>query len=263
MQDPVNVKTCLHKFCNKCIERYIRVEKKECPTCRTAIGSRRLLRKDNKLSEIIEHLIPNLEDYQTFEQQEVERNIKAISKSEGHMKKMQEMRKIRERQFRAELEERKDQKTPKTRGSATPRRMEPRARPVHRQRDPPLPMSGRGYRQSKRQKTEEEKPEINIKFKLKQLSSVAKYPSNPKPGERIMQMMLLETNDGICLKHLTKYIRMKTRGLEIADNQISYFVRGKEDPSQFDKITSYDTSLKELKQAYWNSEKIQSVYFML
>mmetsp|Transcript_34745 Transcript_34745/g.34399 ORF Transcript_34745/g.34399 Transcript_34745/m.34399 type:complete len:116 (-) Transcript_34745:666-1013(-) len=32
MDDPVNVKTCLHKFCNKCIEKYIRVKKKECPT---------------------------------------------------------------------------------------------------------------------------------------------------------------------------------------------------------------------------------------
>ena len=260
MQDPVNVKTCLHKFCNKCIERFIRVEKKECPICRTSIGSRRLLRKDNKLREIIELLIPNLEEYQTYEQEEVERNIRAISKSEKHRKKMMEIQKIKERQFRAEIEERKEQRTPKVK-TPTIRRQEPRPRPLPRQREP---LPDRRYRQPKRQKQSEDyKQEINIKFKLKQLSSMSNYPCNPRPGKRILQTMQLDTNDQISLKQLTKFIKMKSLRGDIENLSVAYFVRGKQDRSQFDKITSSETTMKEIQQAYWNKDKIESIYFMI
>lgn len=261
MQDPVNVKTCLHKFCNKCIERYIRVEKKECPTCRTAIGSRRLLRKDTKLREIIERLIPNLEDYQLYEQEEVQRNIKTIRKSESHIAKMREMQKRKEQQYRAEIEERKEQKTPKNRTPTASKRVEPRTRPAARQRE--VVSSDRRYRQSKRPKIDEPKHEINIKFKIKQLSSTSNYPCKPRPGQRIIQSMLLETNDQLCLKHLTKYIKMKATNVDLENHTISYYVRGKDDRSQFDKIISSDTSLKELAQAYWLDDRVHSVYFMI
>ena len=32
--NPLNVRSCLHKFCSTCIEDYNRIYKKECPACR-------------------------------------------------------------------------------------------------------------------------------------------------------------------------------------------------------------------------------------
>jgi len=56
---PVNIKTCLHKFCRNCIETYTRtwyiihkISKRECGICRTPIETRRLLRDDYKIGNI-------------------------------------------------------------------------------------------------------------------------------------------------------------------------------------------------------------------
>jgi len=63
LSQPVNVKSCLHKFCASCIEKYNRVEKKECPSCRGPIGCRRKLRPDTNISGIIDILIPDRKEY--------------------------------------------------------------------------------------------------------------------------------------------------------------------------------------------------------
>lgn len=47
--EPKNVRLCLHKFCQDCIENYNRNFKKECPGCRMNIGCRRQLRYDFKI----------------------------------------------------------------------------------------------------------------------------------------------------------------------------------------------------------------------
>ena len=41
---PVTVMECLHRFCSECIEKCLRIGKKECPSCRIHIPSRRSLR---------------------------------------------------------------------------------------------------------------------------------------------------------------------------------------------------------------------------
>jgi len=41
---PVTVMECLHRFCAECIEKCLRMGKKECPSCRIHIPSRRSLR---------------------------------------------------------------------------------------------------------------------------------------------------------------------------------------------------------------------------
>lgn len=75
---PVNVKPCLHKFCNNCIEAYNRKIKKECPGCRHPIGSRRQLRSDYKISNIsinilalpnnlVSALISNIDEFNKLE----------------------------------------------------------------------------------------------------------------------------------------------------------------------------------------------------
>ena len=50
--DPMNIKNCMHKFCKKCIEDYNRKVKKECPSCKEPIETRRVLREDIKTKDL-------------------------------------------------------------------------------------------------------------------------------------------------------------------------------------------------------------------
>lgn len=63
----MNVRQCLHKFCSQCIEDYNRIYKKECPACRTPIGSRRQLRRDFKIQLIIKSLITETDKFNEIE----------------------------------------------------------------------------------------------------------------------------------------------------------------------------------------------------
>ena len=73
-QEPVNIKNCLHKFCKKCIEDYNRKIKKECAICRHPVETRRLMKEDLKLKQIINCLIPDIEKFR-------EEELKMILKS--------------------------------------------------------------------------------------------------------------------------------------------------------------------------------------
>ena len=58
-KSPVNVKGCLHKFCKSCIMEYYFKVKKECAICRHPIETKRLLKDDTKIKEIIDCFIPD------------------------------------------------------------------------------------------------------------------------------------------------------------------------------------------------------------
>ena len=50
---------CLHRFCSECIESALRLGKKECPTCRAPIATRRALRRDDNFDNLIRALYPD------------------------------------------------------------------------------------------------------------------------------------------------------------------------------------------------------------
>lgn len=260
MQEPVNVKTCLHKFCSKCINDYIRIEKKECPTCRTSIGSRRMLRRDEKLKQIIDTLIPNLDSFRQYEQEEVQRNIKALNKNDEYKKKLAEIQKIRERQIRNEIEERKDNKPPKIKPIIN-RRPEPKVKPtIQRERERSPQSTDRKFRQTKRQKIDEVPLPINVKFKLKQLQQSSKGTSNQNPEKLIIQKKIIDTNDEITLRHLAQYIKLSSGNQDLNINSIAFYV--KNSMSKFEKIESTDTMIKEVSNEHWNKGELNSLYFL-
>ena len=47
------VMECLHRFCGDCIQKCLRLGKKECPSCRVLIPSRRSLRPDLNYDELV------------------------------------------------------------------------------------------------------------------------------------------------------------------------------------------------------------------
>ena len=66
LKEPVAVRTCLHKFCQNCLEELHKTSK-QCPQCRTPIVSRRVWRTDSRLSEILEILVEDIDVYNKIE----------------------------------------------------------------------------------------------------------------------------------------------------------------------------------------------------
>lgn len=66
------VKECLHRFCHECITKYLRVGKKECPTCRAKCTSQRHLRPDRRFDKLIEQMYPDLEAHEREQEKIIE-----------------------------------------------------------------------------------------------------------------------------------------------------------------------------------------------
>ena len=62
---------CMHRFCASCIQKCLRLGKKECPSCRKPIATRRNLRNDNNFAALIAKLYPDLEDFEVEEDEEL------------------------------------------------------------------------------------------------------------------------------------------------------------------------------------------------
>ena len=69
---PVVIRSCLHRFCSECIEKCLRIGRKECPSCRIHVPSRRSLRRDDALDALISKIYPNLEEYEEQEERLIE-----------------------------------------------------------------------------------------------------------------------------------------------------------------------------------------------
>ncbi|BBM98679.1 E3 ubiquitin-protein ligase RNF1/2 [Marchantia polymorpha subsp. ruderalis] len=55
------VMECLHRFCRECIDKAMRLGRKECPTCRAHCASRRSLRDDPQFDALIAAMFPDIE----------------------------------------------------------------------------------------------------------------------------------------------------------------------------------------------------------
>ncbi|GMF30633.1 unnamed protein product [Phytophthora lilii] len=66
------VMECLHRFCGACISMAIRQSKKECPSCRIHIPSKRSLRSDANFDALIRKIHPNLAEFEQNEDKIIE-----------------------------------------------------------------------------------------------------------------------------------------------------------------------------------------------
>mmetsp|Transcript_17941 Transcript_17941/g.40706 ORF Transcript_17941/g.40706 Transcript_17941/m.40706 type:complete len:492 (-) Transcript_17941:139-1614(-) len=60
---------CLHRFCQECIEKYLRLGQKECPKCRVKVSSRRALRPDPQFDKLIQAFYPDIDAYEEKEEE--------------------------------------------------------------------------------------------------------------------------------------------------------------------------------------------------
>ena len=97
-QNPVSIKGCLHKFCKTCISDYYFKIKKECAICRHPIETKRLLKDDNKIKEIINCFIPDQNKFKEEEDKII--SIKAkdcvFKDEQRHKKQIEKIKKEEE-----------------------------------------------------------------------------------------------------------------------------------------------------------------------
>jgi E3 ubiquitin-protein ligase RNF1/2 len=67
MRDPMAT-PCLHRFCAGCIEKCLRISK-HCPSCRSAVATRRSLRRDANFALLVATFYPDLNQLQLEENQ--------------------------------------------------------------------------------------------------------------------------------------------------------------------------------------------------
>ena len=82
------VSQCLHRFCYECIEKVIRVGKKECPSCRINIPSRRSLRPDPNFDKLIKSIYGDAETLEKEEEDDTNKlNINSLNKAHAENRK--------------------------------------------------------------------------------------------------------------------------------------------------------------------------------
>ncbi|EAR88807.2 zinc finger, C3HC4 type (RING finger) protein (macronuclear) [Tetrahymena thermophila SB210] len=91
-QEPVYVKGCSHRFCKECIEKAIRSSKmKQCPTCRRIIGTKRLLRVDFNVQEIINLIYGDISKFLELKQSNdellIQKTYSQLANSDGATRK--------------------------------------------------------------------------------------------------------------------------------------------------------------------------------
>ena len=67
------VMTCLHRFCEECIDKCLRMNNNECPACRAHVPSRRSLRYDENFDKLIEAIFGDVEEADKAEMKKVKR----------------------------------------------------------------------------------------------------------------------------------------------------------------------------------------------
>ena len=114
---------CLHRFCNNCIEKSLRFGKKECPSCRAYVATRRNLRRDENFARLIDSLYPDLDAFEEEEEQiMVETNATHTLAHQEKMgvewqRRMDHMRAERARELAAERGRKRARNHPPTRNS--------------------------------------------------------------------------------------------------------------------------------------------------
>ena len=67
----VVTKECLHRFCDPCIRKSLRLANRECPTCRTPCPSKRSTRADERLDDLLTALVGDVDAFEKYAEDDV------------------------------------------------------------------------------------------------------------------------------------------------------------------------------------------------
>jgi len=107
------VMECLHRFCGECIEKSLRLGRKQCPSCRVACPSRRNLRRDIHFDALIAKIFPDIAEAEAEQDSLVQQIItghnhkafvQGIQAAASKQKEKQKLRAKRPKRLNAEPE---------------------------------------------------------------------------------------------------------------------------------------------------------------
>lgn len=78
LKNTMCTKECLHRFCQECIITALRSGNKECPTCRKKLVSKRSLRSDPNIDELIAKIFPKREEYDAHQEEMMLKRLQNI-----------------------------------------------------------------------------------------------------------------------------------------------------------------------------------------
>jgi len=92
MRRTMLVMECCHRFCSDCIQKCLRIGRKECPACRTHVPSRRSLRPDVAFDKLIETCLLQT-DVDTFVRKET-MDVKRMNEQDEFRKEFAERARV-------------------------------------------------------------------------------------------------------------------------------------------------------------------------
>uniref|UniRef100_A0A7S3Z9M5 RING-type E3 ubiquitin transferase n=1 Tax=Lotharella globosa TaxID=91324 RepID=A0A7S3Z9M5_9EUKA len=81
MRDTMTVMECLHRFCRECIEMSIRMGRKQCPSCRVKVPTKRSLRRDIAFDSLIQQIYPDIDEVVEAQESEIKKLLQGHNHS--------------------------------------------------------------------------------------------------------------------------------------------------------------------------------------
>lgn len=71
LRHTMTVMDCLHRFCDGCITRALRLGRKECPTCRLKCSTKRNLRADPAIDGLVRRFYADVEEFEKLQEEQI------------------------------------------------------------------------------------------------------------------------------------------------------------------------------------------------
>lgn len=71
LRHTMTVMECLHRFCDGCITRALRLGRKECPTCRLKCSTKRNLRPDSGIDGLVRRFYSDVEEFEKRQEEQI------------------------------------------------------------------------------------------------------------------------------------------------------------------------------------------------
>lgn len=228
------VMECLHRFCSECIQKCLRVGRKECPSCRIHVPSRRSLRYDTNFDAVISKIYPNLDEYEENEEKMISDFNKARNLNNAFTQScrqgMQNQLQHRRKKARPLEEARPGAKSATAQAKAKRRATDSDSAP------------------SKRHHHGEE-PKNLVNFILR------KHPTEERVED--LERQYLRTHEQLKVVHMKKYLTLK---MKTADSQSLLFeiviINGEKAIILDDQLT-----LKDVCQHFWDGKSDVTLHF--
>lgn len=244
------VMECLHRFCGECIQKCLRVGRKECPSCRIHIPSRRALRPDTNFDSIIAKVYPNLDEYEQHEEKMIEDFNRNRDQNNAFMNATQQgiQNQMLQRRKKTRV---MDRGTKATQAASLP----PPAPKLKRKSpgDTDNASQSNNIPAPKQTRTEFTEPETGdlVNFVLK------RYPQCTAIQD--LERTYLRTSCELKIQHMKKFLGLKLsfesyRNLEI-------IILAGQDPEPKAVLLDDELTLKDVCQHFWDGKNDLVLYF--